>query len=117
MEKKPISSLLLGQLVATVQLMEEAVKEHDNPSDNSLTVAEEYFNEVIENPATALIQMEQKLEPMKPRLDNIEKKALVRNLNLILKVKEQCNVTDEHVDEDEFYKGYQQQLKKFTKFD
>lgn len=117
MEKKPISSLLLGQLVATAQLMEEAVKAHDNPLDNSLTVAEEYFNEVIENPATALLTMEEKLLPIKHRLENIEEKALLRNMSLILKVKEQCQITDEHVDEEEFYRGYQQQLKKFTHFD
>ncbi|MFI3253544.1 MAG: type I-C CRISPR-associated protein Cas8c/Csd1 [Eubacteriales bacterium] len=116
-EKKNISSLLLGQMVATLQLMEESVKHHDNPKDNSLTIAEEYFNEVIENPAHALLDMERKLEPLKDRLENIEEKALIRNIHLIMKVKDQCNVTDEHVDEEEFYRGYQSQLKKFMKLD
>lgn len=108
-----VPSFLLGQLVATAQLLEEDVKHHDDPLDNSLTVAETYFNEMIENPDNALHQIEQLLEPHRERLKNVEEKSLVRDMTLIYRIKTQYQMSDEHLNEDEFFKGYYQQLKRY----
>ncbi len=62
-EKPLVPSFLLGQLVATVQLLEEDVKEHDSPMDNSPTVAENYFNDMIEEPKQTLERIEAILAP------------------------------------------------------
>lgn len=113
-KKKPvIPSFLLGQLIATVQLIEEDVKEHDNPNDNHLTIAETYFNDMIEEPEATLKKIEESLVPREERLSNPEKKGLIRDLTLIKKIKNQYSMSDEHLNEDEFFKGYYQQMKKY----
>ncbi len=112
-----VPSFLLGQLVATVQLIEEDVKEHDNPKDNSLTVAEEYFNEMIENPKNALAMIESKLAPARERLSHPENHKLVRDMKLIYKIKQQYRISSEHLNEEEYFKGYYQQLKKYYDVD
>lgn len=113
-KKRPIvPSFLLGQLIATVQLMEEDMKSHDDPSSNSLTIAETYFNEMIENPEATLNLIESQLAPSRERIKNGEKKQLVRDMTLIYKIKKQYDMSDEHLNEDEFFKGYYQQMKKY----
>lgn len=111
---KPIvPSFLLGQLMATVQLLEEDIKSHDAPNDNSLTVAELFFNEMIEHPEKTLAVIEQRLAPRKDRIRNAENKKLVRDMTLIYKIKKMYQLSDEHLNEDEFFKGYYQQLKTY----
>lgn len=112
-QKKVVPSFLLGQLIATIQLIEEDVIEHDNPSDNTITVAETYFNDMIEEPETTLKRIEEKLLPNGERLSHFQEKRLGNDMKLILKIKQQYRMTDEHLDEDEFFKGYYQQLKKY----
>lgn len=117
-EKKAIvPSFLLGQLIATVQLMEEDVKEHDDPADNHLTIAETYFNDMIEEPDATLRLIESQLAPNRERLKNLEKTQLVRDMTLIYKIKKQYQMNDEHLNEDEFFKGYYQQLKRYYDVD
>lgn len=111
--RKIVPSFLLGQLVATAQLLEEDVKEHDAPSDNSLTIAETYFNEMIENPDSTLHLIEEKLAPLRGRLQKPDKVQLVRDMTLIYRIKKQYKMSDEHLNEDEFFKGYYQQMKKY----
>lgn len=111
MEKKQISGYLLGQLVATAQLLEEAVKAKFNPEDNHPTVAEDYLNEMMECPASALKQLEDHLEPMRFRIEHLEQKDLLHDWELIHKMKARYKMTDEHLDEEEFLKGYMEQLR------
>ncbi len=116
--KKPnVPSFLLGQLVATVQLLEEDVKEHDNPLDNSITTAETYFNDMIEDPESTLAMIEEKLAPNRERLSHPDKPKLVREMKLIYKIKAQYQMSHEHLNEDEFFKGYYQQIKKYYELD
>lgn len=112
-KKAIIPSFLLGQLLATVQLIEEDVKSHDAPSDNSLTIAETYFNDMIENPQSTLNAIESRLNKNQQRLSNPGDKKLIRDMTLIRKIKNQYQMTDEHLNEDEFFKGYFQQLKRY----
>ncbi|MFI3254163.1 MAG: type I-C CRISPR-associated protein Cas8c/Csd1 [Eubacteriales bacterium] len=116
--KKPtVPSFLLGQLEATLQLLEEDVKQHENPNDNSITVAETYFNDFIENPESTLAKIEAKLAPERERLAHPDKIKLIREMKLIYKIKDQYTMTNEHLNEDEFFKGYYQQIKKYYNLD
>lgn len=112
-ERPIVPSFLLGQLVATAQLLEEDVKEHDDPTSNALTVAETYFNDMIEEPERTLKAIEEKLAPKRERLKNPDKKQLVKDMTLIYRIKKQYQMSDEHLNEEEFFKGYYQQLKRY----
>ncbi len=117
MEKKPISSFLIGQLVATAQLMEETSMHERDPNDDHVTVAEDCFNEVIEHPASALHTLEERLAPQRFRLSHIHEENLLKDMKLIYKIKDQYAINDEHLDEEEYLKGYFQQLKRYFKED
>ncbi len=82
-QKKKDPSYLLGQYVGTVQCMQEALRAKENPQDNSLTIGEEYFHEVIENPASAILRIEADLAPMKQRMHFIENKQLLKEMAFI----------------------------------
>lgn len=106
-------SYLLGQLVGTAQCLQEALKEKEHEDDNHLTWAEEYFNDMIEEPATTLKHLEDKLEPFKFKFAHLDEEKMLRDMQLIYKLKNTYNITDEHLDEEEYFKGYQSQVKRF----
>lgn len=118
MEKKPlIAPFLLGQLVATMQLLEEDVKSHDAPHDRSLTVTETYINDLLEEPESTLRKMEKILAPKRERMRHVEKKQLLHEMILIYKIKDQYDLDNERLDEDKFYQGYFKQMLKYYKED
>lgn len=113
-EKPLVSSFLMGQLMATARLIEEDEKEVQKPDDNSLTVAETFFHDMIEKPASTLKLLESRLMPRREALEKTGKTQLIREMKLIYKVKNQYTISNDHpLDSEEFYKGYHQQLKKY----
>lgn len=114
--KKQDPSYLLGQLVGTAQCLQEAFKMQTDPSDNSLTVAEQYFNDMIEEPRSTLLRLERDLAPLENKFHAaLDKEQVMADMMFINKLKDRYELTDEHLDEDEYFKGYQQQVKKFMK--
>lgn len=112
--KPLVSSFLMGQLLATARLIEEDEKMVKRPDDRDLTLAETFFHEMIDRPATALAELESHLLPRREELEVTGKKQLIREMKLIYKVKNQYTVSNEHpLDPEEFYKGYTQQMKKY----
>lgn len=116
-EKAVVPSFLLGQLIATARLLEEDEKEQNDPTDNSLTVAETFFHEMIDRPEQTLKMIESKLLPRRSSLEQTGRKQLVRDMTLIYKIKNQYKMAEGQLDEEEFFKGYNQQLQKYYKAD
>lgn len=113
-EKPLVSSFLMGQLLATARLIEEDEKEVKRPEDRDLTIAETFFQEMIDRPASTLQQLESHLMPRREELEKTGKKQLIREMKLIYKVKNQYTISNDHpLDEEEFFKGYTQQMKKY----
>lgn len=112
-KKRMMPSFLLGQLLATAQLLEEEMIHHSDPMSNALTVAETYFNDMIEEPAHTLARIEELLAPSRPTLAHSDNQQLVRDMTLIYKIKKQYDIDDSHLNEDEFFKGYYEQLKRY----
>lgn len=113
-EKPFVPSLLIGQLVATARLLEENEKEVRNPEDNSLTVAEIFFHDIIEKPESTLKLLESRLMPRRQEIEKVVNKQLIREMKLIYKIKDQYRVSDEQaLNDEDFFKGYHQQLKKY----
>lgn len=115
-EKPLISGFLLGQLVATAQLLEESTKAMTNPEDNYPTVAEVLLNEVIENPRAALLQLQHKMRTMEKHFQDIENQGILRDMILINKIKGHYRIPNEQLDkinERDYLAGYFKQLRKY----
>lgn len=113
-KKKPtVSSFLLGQLIATLRLVEEDINAAENETGHGITIAGKYFDEMLQNPAATLIKIEEEIEPRQEQFDNPTNKQLTRELALIHRLKNLYEMPDHPVDEEEFFKGYNQQLKKY----
>lgn len=113
-EKPPVSSFLMGQLLATARLIEEDEKAAISPECRDLTLAETFFQEMIDRPASTLAQLESHLMPRREELEKTGKIQLIREMKLIYKVKNQYTISDDYpLDEEDFFKGYTQQMKKY----
>lgn len=114
-KKEQDPSYLLGQLIGTAQCIEEALKAKVDPMDNSLTVSEECFNEMIENPASTLRVLYKELERQSEPAHHLGRDQLIKEMELIQRLAKKYNFHDEHLDEDAYFKGYYEQLKKHQK--
>lgn len=112
--KPPVSSFLMGQLLATARLIEEDEKAVKHPEDKDLTLAETFFQEMIDRPASTLEKLEEHLMPRREELEKTGKIQLIREMKLIYKVKKMYAISDQQpLDEEEFFKGYTQQMTKY----
>lgn len=115
--KKPeIAYKVLGQLVATLQLMEEAVGGLESVETEIQAHGPTLLGEMIINQRTGMKWFDHWIETLYQYFDELPEKQLVRNLTLLQKIRGQYSIPNAPIAEEnegEYLKAYEEQISKY----
>lgn len=105
-------SFLLGQLVATAELLQEIVESLEIKVD--YTALTENIPEGMDAHELSLLLLKRELEPYEKYLYALGKEQLLADMKRIHTLKVKYDFEEEHLDQELYQLGYQEQLDKYN---